>query len=80
MTMNPAARNSPVTGCLPVQTTCQASDMMRGRTLKELVMSTYCAPFNKIRARDLFDGRLAKLGVRQTHCFVRSLTIALSAP
>ena len=28
-------------------------------------MSTYYAPFNKIHARDLFDGRLEKFGVRE---------------
>ncbi len=28
-------------------------------------MSTHYAPFNKIHARDLFDGRLGKLGVRE---------------
>jgi hypothetical protein len=28
-------------------------------------MSTHYAPFNKIRARDLFDGRLEKFGVRE---------------
>jgi hypothetical protein len=33
--------------------------------LKELVMSTGFAPSNKIHARDLFDGRLAKFSVRE---------------
>jgi len=28
-------------------------------------MSTDYAPFNKIRPRDLFDGRLEKFGVRE---------------
>ena len=28
-------------------------------------MSTHYAPFNKIRARDLFDGRLEKFGIRE---------------
>lgn len=32
---------------------------------KEPLMSTYYAPFNKIRAGDLFDGRLEKFGVRE---------------
>src|SRR5262249_35520411 len=42
-----------------------SSDLMRGRTPKELVMSTCYAPFNKIRAGDLFDGRLEKFGVHE---------------